>query len=80
MAWIDVKRQGDRNIYRITTEAYEKDFKAQGYKIVNETANNADNSVSTAQNGKADKSIKPTPETPSKRKYTRHKDIADKKE
>lgn len=46
----------------------------------NSVQNKAQNSVSTAQNGTADKSIKPTPETPSKRKYTRHKDIADKKE
>lgn len=80
MAWVKVKKPNDNFTAVITEEVYDGIYRLQGYEIVNETANNADNSVSTAQNGKADKSIKPTPETPSKRKYTRHSSIADKKE
>ena len=74
MAWIDIQKKGYKEIYRVTTEAYEKDFKEQGFVIVE----NAQNSVSTAQSAEVDKSIKPTPKTPVKRQYTRHTANGDK--
>ena len=74
MAWIDIQKKGYKEIYRVTTEAYEKDFKEQGFVIVE----NAENNVSTAQSAEVDKSIKPTPKTPVKRQYTRHTANGDK--
>ena len=74
MAWIDIQKKGYKEIYRVTTEAYEQTFKEQGFVIVE----NAQNSVSTAQSAEVDKSIKPTPKTPVKRQYTRHTANGDK--
>ena len=74
MAWIDIQKKGYKEIYRVTTEAYEKDFKEQGFVMVE----NAQNSVYKAQSAEVDKSINPTPKTPVKRQYTRHTANGDK--
>ena len=69
MAWIDVKKSGEKHIYRITTESYEQTFKDQGYIIVDR----ASESVTKAQSDEGVGETKSTPNEPKKRKYTRRK-------